>query len=166
MCLVTSNNLISTKSRSSGQRPKQTTRQRHFFPTLRPLSPEIFGNCNSGGICIASQFFPQPSLPFSRPLNKISYLVAQDDIFWRAVREPLHTGIRAHTSIMSSWIHLILSSNQLRKVKTLLQDSFQSWHPATTTQHLRLLETLRWLPIWQNVSTIINIRSLVCVSVL
>ena len=26
-----------------------------FFPTLHPLSPVIFA-CNSGGICIASQF--------------------------------------------------------------------------------------------------------------
>ena len=39
------------------------------------------------------------------------------------------------TATVSSWFHLILSSNRSRKFKTLLQDSF-SWHPVTTTQHL------------------------------
>ena len=38
------------------------------------------------------------------------------------------------TATVSSWVHLILSSNHSRKFKTLLQDLF-SWHPATTTQH-------------------------------
>ena len=133
MCLATSNNLLLMQ---------QDAPKRIFFPRNRdllvsgqnkrrgkdfsPPSVPFPRRGNSGGICIASQFFPQPSLPFSRPLNKISYLVAQDDIrLWiAAVREPLHTGIRAHTNILSSWIHLILSSNHLRKVKTLLQDSF------------------------------------------
>ena len=36
------------------------------------------------------------------------------------------------TETVSSWVHLILSSNLSRKFRTLLQDSF-SWHPATTT---------------------------------
>ena len=38
------------------------------------------------------------------------------------------------TATVSSWVHLILSSNLSRKFRTLLQDSF-SWHPTTTTQH-------------------------------
>ena len=36
---------------------------------------------------------------------------------------------------VSSWVHLILSSNLSRKSETLLQDTL-TWHPATTTQHL------------------------------
>ena len=50
------------------------------------------------------------------------------------------------TAIVSSLVHLILSSNLSRKLKTSLQDSF-SWHPATNTQHAPLLEKLHWLPI-------------------
>ena len=64
------------------------------------------------------------------------------------------------TATVSSWVHLILSSNLSRKFKTLLQDLF-SWHPATSTQHLS----------WKNcagfpLQNIWNINSLVCVSVL
>ena len=41
----------------------EKTTQRHFFPTPPPPFPGIFCNCNSGGICIASQFYVQlPSL--------------------------------------------------------------------------------------------------------
>ena len=39
------------------------------------------------------------------------------------------------TATVSSWVHLIVSSNLSRKFRTLLQDLF-SWHPVTTTQHL------------------------------
>ena len=39
------------------------------------------------------------------------------------------------TATVSSWVHLILSSNLSRQFRTLLQDLF-SWHPVTTTQHL------------------------------
>ena len=64
------------------------------------------------------------------------------------------------TAAVSSWVHLILSSNLSRKFKTLLQDSF-SWHPVTTTQHLS----------WKNCTgfpfqNVLNMKSLVCVSVL
>ena len=64
------------------------------------------------------------------------------------------------TATVSSWVHLILSSNLSRKFKTLLQDLF-SWHPATSTQHLS----------WKNwfsfpLQNIWNIKSLLCVSVL
>ena len=45
------------------------------------------------------------------------------------------SSIRSTTATVSSWVHLILSSNLTRKLKTLLQDLF-SWHPATSTQHL------------------------------
>jgi len=38
------------------------------------------------------------------------------------------------TATVSSWVHLIMSSNLSRKFQTLLQDLF-SWHP-TTTKHL------------------------------
>ena len=40
-----------------------------------------------------------------------------------------------HTTTVSLWVHLILSSNLSRKFRTLLQDLF-SWHPVTTTPHL------------------------------
>ena len=43
--------------------------------------------------------------------------------------------ISRNINSISSWVHLILSSNLSRKVRTLLQDLF-SWHPVTTTQHL------------------------------
>ena len=64
------------------------------------------------------------------------------------------------TATVSSWVHLILSSNLYRKFITLLQDLF-SWHPATTTQHLS----------WKNCTgfpfqNVLSIKSLVCVSVL
>ena len=64
------------------------------------------------------------------------------------------------TTTVSSWVHLILSSNLSRKFKTLLKDSF-SWHPATSTQHLS----------WKNCTgfpfqNVLNIKLLVCVSVL
>ena len=64
------------------------------------------------------------------------------------------------TAIVSSWVHLILSSNLYRKFRTLLQDLF-SWHPVTTTQHLS----------WKNCTgfpfqNVLSIKSLVCVSVL
>ena len=62
------------------------------------------------------------------------------------------------TATVSSWVHLILSSNLPRKLKSLLQDWF-SWHPATTTQHLSW-ENCTGFP-FQNV---LNIKSLVCVS--
>ena len=39
------------------------------------------------------------------------------------------------TATVSSWVHLILSSNLYRKFRTLLQDLF-SCHPVTTAQHL------------------------------
>ena len=59
------------------------------------------------------------------------------------------------TATVSSWVHLILSSNLSRKFKTLLQDS------AITTQHLS----------WKNCTgflfqVVLSIKSLVCVSVL
>ena len=59
------------------------------------------------------------------------------------------------TATVSSWLHLILSSNLSKKSKTLLQDSF-SWHPATTTQHFS----------WKNCTgfpfqNVLNIKSLV-----
>ena len=38
------------------------------------------------------------------------------------------------TATVSSWVHLILSSNLSRKFKSLLQDTF-SWYAAITTQH-------------------------------
>ena len=71
--------------------------------------------------------------------------------------------ISPHSSTIatvSSRVHLILSSNLYRKFRTLLQDLF-SWHPVTTTQHLS----------WKNCNgfpfqNVINIKSLVCVSVL
>ena len=64
------------------------------------------------------------------------------------------------TATVSSWVHLILSSNLSRKFRTLLQDLF-SWHPVTTTQHLS----------WKNCTgfpfqNVLSIKSLVCVSVL
>ena len=62
------------------------------------------------------------------------------------------------TSIVSLWVHLILSSNLSKKFKTLLQDSF-SWHPITTTQHLSWKNCIEFP--FQN-----SIKSLVCVSVL
>ena len=48
------------------------------------------------------------------------------------------------TATVSSWVHLILSSNLSRKFRTLLQDFF-SWHPVTITQHFSY--KLHWLPI-------------------
>ena len=51
---------------------------------------------------------------------------------------PVTIPISSHgltTSIVSSWVHLILSSSLSRKFRPLLQDSF-SWHPATTPQHV------------------------------
>ena len=59
------------------------------------------------------------------------------------------------TATVSSWVHLILSSNLSRKFKTLLQD------PAITTQHLS----------WKNCTgflfqIVLSIKSLVCVSML
>ena len=64
------------------------------------------------------------------------------------------------TATVSSWVHLILSSNLSRKFRTLLQDLF-SWHPVTTTQHFS----------WKNCTgfpfqNVFSIKSLVCVSVL
>ena len=60
------------------------------------------------------------------------------------------------TATVTSWFHLILSSNLSRKFKTLLQDSF-SWHPVTTIQHLS----------WKNYNgfpfqNVLSIKSLVC----
>ena len=56
-------------------------------------------------------------------------------------------GLTAAT--VSSWVHLILSSNLSRKFRTLLQDLF-SWHPVTTTQHLSW-KKLHWLPISERI---------------
>ena len=53
------------------------------------------------------------------------------------------------TATVSSWVHLILSSNLYRKFRTLLQDLF-SWHPVTTTQHLTW-KKLHWLPISEGI---------------
>ena len=58
------------------------------------------------------------------------------------------------TATVSSWVHLILSSNLSRKLRTLLQDLF-SWHPVTTTQH----------PSWKNCTgfpfqNVLSIKSL------
>ena len=65
-----------------------------------------------------------------------------------------------YTAIVSLWVHLILSDNLSRKFNTLLQDTF-SWHPASTPQHLS----------WKNYTgfpfqNVLNMKSLVCVSVL
>ena len=49
------------------------------------------------------------------------------------------------TATVSSWVHLILSSNRSRKFKALLQDLF-SWHPATSTQR-HSWKKLLWLLI-------------------
>ena len=55
------------------------------------------------------------------------------------------------TATVSSWVHLIMSSNLSRKFRTLLQDLF-SWHPVTTTQHLSWKEKkLHWLPISERI---------------
>ena len=67
-------------------------------------------------------------------------------------------GLTAAT--VSSWVHLILSSNLSRKFRTLLQDLF-SCHPVTSTQHL----------FWKNCTgfpfqNVLSIKSLVCFSVL
>ena len=51
------------------------------------------------------------------------------------------------TATVSSWVHLILSSNLSRKFRTSLQDLF-SWHPGFPFQN------------------VLSIKSLVCVSVL
>ena len=64
------------------------------------------------------------------------------------------------TATVSSWVHLILSSNLSRKFRTLLQDLF-SWQPVTTPQHLS----------WKNCTgfpfqNVLSIKSLVYVSVL
>ena len=64
------------------------------------------------------------------------------------------------TATVSSWAHLILSSNLSRKFKTLLQGLF-SWHLATNTQNLS----------WKNCSgfpseNVLSIKSLVCDSML
>ena len=64
------------------------------------------------------------------------------------------------TATVSSWVHLIMSSNLSRKFRTFLQDLF-SWHPITTTQHLS----------WKNCTgfpfqNVLSIKLLVCVSVL
>ena len=53
------------------------------------------------------------------------------------------------TATVSSWVHLILSSNLCRKFWTLLQDLF-SWHPVTTTQHLSW-KKMHWLPISERI---------------
>ena len=53
------------------------------------------------------------------------------------------------TATVSSWAHLILSSNLSRKFRTLLQDLFP-WHPVTTTQYLSW-KKLRWLPISERI---------------
>ena len=53
------------------------------------------------------------------------------------------------TATVSSWEHLVLSSNLSRKSKTLLQDSF-SWHPATNT-NTSVLEKLHCLPISERI---------------
>ena len=71
-----------------------------------------------------------------------------------------YTLSRLTTAAVSSWLHLILSSNLSRKFRTLLQDLF-SWHPVTATQHL----------YWKNctgfpLQNVLSIKSLVCVSVL
>ena len=65
------------------------------------------------------------------------------------------------TATVSSWVRLILSSNHFRKFKILLQDSF-FWHPATNTQLLSWRKKCSGFP-FQNV---LNIKSLVCVSML
>ena len=62
------------------------------------------------------------------------------------------------TASVSSWVHLILSSNLSRKFRTLLQDLF-SWHPITTTLHLSR-KNCTGFP-FQNV---LSIKSLVCFS--
>ena len=53
------------------------------------------------------------------------------------------------TATVSSWVHLILSSNLSRKFRTLLEDLF-SWYPVTTTQHLSW-KKLHWLPISERI---------------
>ena len=67
---------------------------------------------------------------------------------------------RLTAAAVSSWVHLILSSNLSRKFKTLLQDSFFCHH-ITTTQHLS----------WKNCTgcpfrNVLSIKSLACVSML
>ena len=46
------------------------------------------------------------------------------------------------TATVSSWVHLILSSNLYRKFRTLLQDLF-SWHPVTTVHGSSVLHVHR-----------------------
>ena len=60
------------------------------------------------------------------------------------------------TATVSSWVHVILSSNLSRKFRTLF-----SWHPVTTTQHFSRKNCTRFP--FENV---LSIKSLVCVSVL
>ena len=80
MCLATSNNLLlvlqdapkrifSTKSRSSGQ-PKNDAKTLFFHPPS-PF-PGNFCNCNSGGICTASQFEVQLPLLYTAWRNAYS----------------------------------------------------------------------------------------------
>ena len=80
MCLATSNNLLlvlydapnriySTNSRSSGQ-PKIDAKT--LFPHPPSPFPGNFCNCNSGGICIASQFYVQLPLLYTAWSNAYS----------------------------------------------------------------------------------------------
>ena len=46
------------------------------------------------------------------------------------------------TATVSSWVHLILSTNLSRKFRTLLQDLF-SWHPVTTVHGSSVLHVHR-----------------------
>ena len=71
-------------------------------------------------------------------ISSLNALVRSAGFFTEDAAKILLLPIFSHGSTaatVSSWVHLILSSNISRKFKTLLQDSF-SWHPATTTQHL------------------------------
>ena len=54
------------------------------------------------------------------------------------------------TATVSSWVHLILSSNLSRKIRTLLQDLFSSVAPRHH-HSTPLLEKLHWLPISERI---------------
>ena len=97
----------------------------------------------------------KPLLKIYRPISNLPSLKMQP----RLLLLPLSSH-GSTTATVSLWVHLILSSNLSRKFKTLLKDLF-SWDPVTTTQQLSWKNCTGFL--FQNV---LNIKSLVCVSIL
>ena len=108
MCLATSSNLLlvlqDAPKRTRDLLVSQKTTERHFFPHPPSPFPGNFCNCNSGGICTASQF--QVQLPMSYTAWNNAYSEIGSEVTLRPFATFCVKDYKGHSLIQTSFTEL------------------------------------------------------------